>query len=129
MEKLLKELKNWLDFKELSLAPAKCVPIIFTRKRKYNKDVKIKVGGKSLEFQDRAKYLGLIFDKNLTWKYHIKDILPKCEKRLGILKYVCWKYNLKQNIALNLYKAIVRPIMEYGVEVWGRYLIYKSKKN
>ena len=61
MEKLLKELKNWLDFKELSLAPAKCVPIIFTRKRKYNKDVKIKVGGKSLEFQDRAKYLGLFF--------------------------------------------------------------------
>merc|ERR1711991_821717 len=28
-------------------------------------------------------------------------------------------YKLKQNIALNLYKAIVRPIMEYGVEVWG----------
>merc|ERR1711991_1115481 len=26
---------------------------------------------------------------------------------------------LKQNIALNLYKTIVRPIMEYGVEVWG----------
>ena len=119
MEKILKDLKNWLDFKELSLAPAKCVPIIFTRKRKYNKDIKIKVGGKSLEFQDKAKYLGLIFDKNLTWKYHVKDILPKCEKRLGVLKYVCWKYKLKQNIALNLYKAIVRPIMEYGVEVWG----------
>ena len=102
LEIVLKELSNWLDIKELSLAPEKCIPIIFTRKRKYNKEVKIKIGGKYIEFRDKAKYLGLIFDKNLTWKYHVKDMLPKCEKRLGILKYVCWKYKIKQNIALNL---------------------------
>ena len=54
--KIWKNIENWLNFKELSLAPTKCVPIIFTRKRKYNKDIKIKIGGKLREFQDRARY-------------------------------------------------------------------------
>jgi hypothetical protein len=77
------------------------------------------IGRSKLIYQNKAKYLGLIFDKNLTWKDHINFISKKRRKKVGLLKTMCQKHNLPQDTAISLYKSIQRPLLEYGSEVWG----------
>ena len=31
------------------------------------------------------KYLGILIDSNLTWKYHISYITPKISKTIGVI--------------------------------------------
>ena len=39
----------------------------------------------SLEMKDYVKYLGLMIDSNLSWKYHIESICHKITKSIGII--------------------------------------------
>ena len=38
----------------------------------------------NLEMKDYVKYLGLMIDSNLSWKYHIESIYHKISKSIGI---------------------------------------------
>jgi len=67
-----------------------------------------------------AKYLGLHLDSKLTWKVHI----TKKRKELDIkLKQMYWFLGKKSSFSLEnkllLYKAIIKPIWTYGIELWG----------
>ena len=37
----------------------------------------------NLEMKDYVKYLGLMIDSNLSWKYHIESICHKISKSIG----------------------------------------------
>ena len=39
----------------------------------------------NLEMKDYVKYLGLLIDSNLSWKYHIESICHKISKSIGII--------------------------------------------
>ena len=115
----IRTISELLNYKELELSPTKCVPIIFTRKRRLNQLPTLTLGETNLEFKERAKYLGIIFDRSLTWKFQIKDIQEKCSKRLGVIRYLCKKYKIQQKDALTLYKTLLRPILEHASEIYG----------
>ena len=38
-----------------------------------------------LEHKDYVRYLGVLIDNNLTWKYHISHIASKISKTIGII--------------------------------------------
>ena len=38
-----------------------------------------------LEQQDYVKYLGILIDKNLSWKYHIDYVASKISRTIGII--------------------------------------------
>ena len=46
----------------------------------------IYINGEPLEFNNEAKYLGVIIDNKLTWHQHIENIKNRINKGLGILK-------------------------------------------
>ena len=58
-------------------------------------------------------------DKRLTWTQHVKEMLKKANNRCNQLKIMCTKFKFHQSIALTMYKSLIRPILEYGCEVWG----------
>jgi hypothetical protein len=66
-----------------------------------------------------VKYLGLQFDRRQTWKDHIakkrKDINLK-------IKEINWlrgrKFRLSIENKVLIYKAIIKPICSYGIELW-----------
>jgi len=117
----LYKLDRWAKQLNLTFSPEKCRVIPFTRKYKLNLNkISIKLKDKNILITDRVKYLGIVFDQRLAWKYHIKEIISKAIKRIGLLKILCKKnIGIKQSQAIILYKALVRPIIEYGAEVWG----------
>jgi hypothetical protein len=70
--------------------------------------------------QEEVKYYGLHFDRRLTWHKHIFVKL----KQLGItITKMYWllgqKSKLSTNNKLLLYKAILKPIWTYRIQLWG----------
>ena len=114
----IKSVSEWCRKRGLRFSPGKCVPVIFTRKRKINPP-DIIIDGKKLDYKTCAKYLGLTWDKTLSWKEHIRNIVNKCTKKIGTLKFLCNRHSLRQEIAIALYKTLIRPTIEYGSEVWS----------
>ena len=52
---------------------------MFTRKHNYD-TVSLYLNGERIEFVESFKYLGVIFDRKLKWKIHIKTQIKKGQK-------------------------------------------------
>nr|CAH7748836.1 unnamed protein product [Callosobruchus chinensis] len=63
------------------------------------------------------KLLGANFPKNMIWHEHVLSIAKAAGKNLGYL-FRARKYFSPSNI-LTLYKAQIRPILEYCSHIWG----------
>ena len=64
------------------------------------------------------KHLGLTFSSNLSWGIHIKEIMDKANRRLGILRSL--KYKLNRLSLEKIYMSFIRPILEYGDIIWDK---------
>ena len=82
----LGKVANWLGANKLSLNLSKTQFIIFKAKNKKNShNIEIQINKQIIEQVNNAKFLGLILDKELTWKQHIKLVETKISKMSGIL--------------------------------------------
>ena len=60
------------------------------------------------------KYLGILIDKNLTWKPHIDLITLKVSKAIGIIARLLRLVPFKTQI----YESLVYPYLSYGLSSW-----------
>ena len=89
--------------------------MIFGRK---GKD-KFYLGDTELEIVEFYKYLGLVLDKKFTWRAHKTKILEKARRRMKALCGLGLKEGVSARAMLRGWQVLVRPILEYGVEIWG----------
>ena len=65
-------------------------------------------------------YLGLHFDSKLNWKEHITK---KRKQTVLKAKEINWLTGRNSNLSLEnkllVYKAVIKPIWTYGIELWG----------
>ena len=73
---------------------------------------------------ESEKDLGVIFDSKLTFDNHIETIIKKANKMIGIIKRT-FSY-LNRASFIQLYKALVRPHLEYGNIIWFPHLKRQS---
>ena len=59
------------------------------------------------------KYLGVLIDKYLSWKYHIDSIVTKISKNVGLIAKL--RHFAPQPILLNIYKSLTHPYLSYGL--------------
>ena len=62
------------------------------------------------------KDLGVTFDSNLIFDQHIQNSINKANKMIGIIKRTFM--HMDKDIFSMLYKAFVRPHLEYGNIIW-----------
>jgi hypothetical protein len=73
---------------------------------------------KTLRSMNDVKYLGVIFDKNITWRSHTEMIEGKAF-RAFITTYSLFKSKrLSTNIKLTLHKALIRSVITYACPAW-----------
>ena len=74
-------------------------------------------GGTNVEPEQHVKDLGVWLSADGTWTYHINDIVRRANRIAGWILSVfrC----RSQEVLLTLYKALVRPILEYCCLVWS----------
>ena len=72
------------------------------------------------------KDLGVTFDKSLKFDVHIDNIVKKANSMIGLVKRNFSFIDI--DIFLHLYKALIRPHLEYGQVIWSPQFIRQSKK-
>ena len=67
----------------------------------------------------KEKDLGVLVESNLEFEQHIKSIVGRANRMLGLIKigFAC----LDQEVFMNLYPVLVRPLLEYCVQIWSPY--------
>ena len=75
------------------------------------------MGGTDLAVTSEEKDLGVLIDNKLNFRSHIKGIVSKANRVLGLIRigFDC----LDKEMFLNLYPVLVRPHLEYCVQVWS----------
>ena len=121
----LSKIHNWLIANKLSLNIDKSNYIIFHPYQKrpdYVVDLKIyDIHSKmyvSLERKNNIKYLGILIDCNLSWKYHIGYIASKVSRLIGIIAKL--RFFVPVNTLINIYKSLILPHLTYGIVLWGQ---------
>ena len=67
-----------------------------------------------------VRYLGLHFDRKLTWKEHIITKRKQLDHKTGEIKWLIGKHSpLSLENKLLIYKTILKPILTYGIVLWG----------
>lgn len=114
----LNEISDWLRKWRIKANETKSANITFTLK----KGICPRVTLNNLEIPqtDQIRYLGLHLDKRLTWKTHI---FTK-RKQLGLqIRKLYWLIGRRSQLSLTskltLYKALLKPIWTYGIQLWG----------
>ena len=65
-------------------------------------------------------YLGVTFDKQLTWKQHNEKVEARAKVRLALMKILAGTTRSTDNVTISwLYIGRVRPVLEYGMTAWG----------
>ena len=71
----LKKVKQWLDVNKLSLNIDKTNFIIFKSPQHSSLGtVNIKIGNQPVKNSRYVKFLGVLLDENLSWKYHLSEL-------------------------------------------------------
>jgi len=89
-------------------------------KRIYPK-MHLKLNGIDIIEAEHVKYLGLIMDSQLTYQQHVSYVYGKTSKKLGYLTFLCSYKGIRPSLSVYniLYKAIIRPSLEYGCAFWN----------
>ena len=63
------------------------------------------------------KHLGCILQNNCIWRRQLEELTTSCAKKVDILRSL--KYTLSRKTLEHLYKAFIRPKLEYASCVWS----------
>ena len=115
----LKYVKRWLDANKLSLNTSKTNYMIFhSPAASLSVNAAVKIGNKFISRVKYIKFLGLLLDEHLSWKYHISQLSKKLSRTCGILLKIR-KY-LPTEILKCIYNSLFMPFLQYGIVVWGQ---------
>lgn len=118
---LIQRISEEFSDRGLRLSPGKCAAMCFGNYGETNPHEKIVVDGERLDWSQEFKYLGVIFQQNLSWKSQISHMCGRAGKSLNIIRYLCrtW-WGAAPSTLLALYKSLVRPHLEYGSMIFGK---------
>jgi len=69
---------------------------------------------------DTVKYLGLHFDKRLTWREHVTKTRKYLDLKTREMIWLIGKHSpLSLTNKLLIYKTVLKPIWTYGLAIWG----------
>ena len=111
----LKLLQAWEKKWKMEFHPKKCQLVRITNKRK-KIEFNYKIHGIVIEETESAKYLGIVIDSSLKWKQHYQEIRRKANGVLALLQRNF--SNCHPTIKAKCYTTLVRPLLEYGCQIW-----------
>ena len=119
MQQALNTLEGWTNRWLVKINPRKTTYTIFSLSTKEQKAT-LHVNGQTLLAEDNPTYLGVTFDKRLTWKQQTEKAEARAKVRLALMKKLAGTTWGADTVTLKrLYTGRVRPVLEYGMTAWG----------
>jgi ribonuclease HI len=115
-EAIVRWSKRWL----MTLSVEKCEVSLFSLDQALaNHRPEIFIGETCLQFQPHPTFLGVTYDRRLSFGEHVGRCREKARRRVRLLKAVGgtdWGFD--RDLLSKTYKAIVRSVLEYGGAAW-----------
>ena len=115
---------DWLQANKLTMNDKKSNFVMFYPYQKnLNHQISIKIFVKkerkyfSLERKEYLRYLGVLLDEHLTWKYHIDYVASKVSKTVEIIARL--RRFVPFQILTSIYRSLILPYLSYGITIWG----------
>ena len=116
----LSRLENWSRMNGLSFSAEKSASMVFSRHTSTKPSVHLHIYNTHIPYVHYFKFLGIVFDRNLSMARHVKYIQAKCSSRLNLFRCLTSSECGADRVTLlRLYKAIVLPIVEYGAAMYA----------
>ena len=120
LQRCLNKVETWATENGFKLSKTKTQCIHFCQLRGLHPDPVLNIYGSPIPVVEEAKFLGLLFDKKLSFIPHIKALKAKCLKALDVLKVLSkTNWGGDRSVLLNLYRSLVRSKLDYGSIVYG----------
>ena len=112
---------DWTCLNNFTLNSTKCKFMQITRRKTTTQSPQLHLNDRPIERVFEYKYLGVVISSDLTWASHINTICTRAKKVIGLLYRQFFNHTSSQT-QLKLYKALVRPHLEYAAQVWDPYM-------
>ncbi|GBO04048.1 hypothetical protein AVEN_124230-1 [Araneus ventricosus] len=120
LQTAVNNITQWCNSNGFSISTSKTAGVHFCRKRNLHLDPEIKLYGEIITFVNEIRFLGVIFDKKLTFLPHVKQLREKSEIALNILKVLSTTaWGADRDSMLKIYRATVLSKLEYGCTIYG----------
>lgn len=112
-------LEKWLQKWKLSINPEKTQAIYFSKKRSVGPGAQVVVANTRLNWKTDVKYLGLRFDRQLTWKSNTAERIASARAQFALLySLINYKSRLNIKTKVTMYKTFIRSALTYGAPAW-----------
>ena len=127
------KVSDWLNANKLTLNAKKSNYVIFRPyQRKLNYSVNIEMIDNctqiptTLQCEDHVKYLGVLLDSNLSWKFQINNVALKISRTFGVVALL--RHIVPRTTLLNIYQSLILPYLTYCFVAWGQAAKTHSQK-
>ena len=115
---------QWLRSNKISLNADKTEIIIFRSKRKQiTKYLNFRTSDQKINVSNKVKYLGIQMEQHLDWNVHVKNVIPKLNRAIGILSKI--RHYVPKFLLKTIYYSLFNSI--YACQVWGQNKKYLEK--
>ena len=99
--------------------PTKCEVLLITRKRDtaLQSSRPLTLCNTVIPLVEKTKILGLLIDNKLLYNDHIHRLATSSSRALGLITRTA--VPLREDFRARLYKALVRPLMQYASPIWS----------
>jgi len=105
----------------------KTQPICISHRRR-SVEAHLTLNGRDIPFVNHVKYLGVVFDRIISWRMHIEAIAAKVFITFICVNPLFKSRRLSANIKLTIYKALVKQVMTLSLprlEISRRHLSFE----
>ena len=114
LQKDLEEIQKWADKWKMSFNVNKCKVLHMGYS---NPNHEYSLNGTILNKTKEERDLGVLVSNDLDFANHIKGIVSKANRMVGLIKISFESVDI--DMFLNLYKSLIRPLLEYCVQAWS----------
>ena len=120
LQQCLNKIDTWSTENGFKFSKTKTQCMHFCQLRRMHDDPVLKLDGTEIPVVDQYKFLGIIFDKKLSFIPHIKYLKSKYNKALQLLRVIAHTdWGADRQILLKLYRSLVRSKLDYGCFIYG----------
>lgn len=128
LQQELNHIVKWCNKWQVKLNPQKSQLLLFERRQRPGRAPNaLTINGTPVPQCRNAKFLGVTFDSRLNYTPHINSVRSRCSGRLKALCVATGK-GLQPSTALRIYATCIRPITDFGAQVWRSKLSDAQKR-